>query len=151
MTKRVSNSRRILKELCKCTGTRGRCTRPNGGTHRVCSGDVAPRAAVYPFELRGAVLTCPRNQVRDSESFVSFISGMLLKPDESRTVRHILKKAHNLQGRRSMLMSSTESEGGARATVHRWLRAAVSCRPSKFSCPGPAELPGSGAMAKRRR
>ena len=109
------------------------------------------RHSVQPFtRLSYAALYSHAPQVRDSESFVSFISGMLLKPDESRTVRHILKKAHNLQGRRSMLMSSTESEGGARATVHRWLRAAVSCRPSKFSCPGPAELPGSGAMAKRR-
>ena len=61
----MSNSPEVLNMLGKrCQGRGGACSRPAGGTHKVCSGQVAKLAAIYPFQLCKAILQGFRNQLR---------------------------------------------------------------------------------------
>ena len=64
-TKFMSNSRHIGEVFSRqCSGRRGLCSRPNGGgSHALCDGARAKAAAIYPFELRRAILTGFRNQM----------------------------------------------------------------------------------------
>ena len=56
-TATISNPSGILRELTKrCNGRGGQCSRMCGGTHTLCSGLVARRAAGFPFELCRAIL-----------------------------------------------------------------------------------------------
>ena len=53
----MSNSQMVRLELSKrCRGRGGKCSRKEGGRHVVCSGRVARKAAIYPFELCRAIL-----------------------------------------------------------------------------------------------
>ena len=56
-TRWLSNSNKVLQELDRrCRGGGGNCSRRAGGTHALCRGMVARRAATYPFRLCLAVL-----------------------------------------------------------------------------------------------
>ena len=53
----MSNCPEILRMLHRrCTGRRGVCSRPRGGSHQLCHGKVARRAAIFQRELCEAVL-----------------------------------------------------------------------------------------------
>ena len=53
----MSNSCELLKALSRrCAGQGNRCSRPGGGGHATCSGNVCKDAAIYPRELCRAVL-----------------------------------------------------------------------------------------------
>ncbi len=53
----MSNGPKILDELTRrCSGKLGRCSRPKGGEHVICTGRVASDAARYPLGLCKAIL-----------------------------------------------------------------------------------------------
>ena len=62
----LTNSIEISEQLDKrCFGKLGKCSRPAGGTHRQCRGQVARLAAVYHFKLCRAILVGIRKQLDD--------------------------------------------------------------------------------------
>ena len=65
-TRWMSNSPEILKMLeMKCGNKEGRCSRPGGAKHRLCTGDVARTAALYPVNLCKAITQGCRAQLRE--------------------------------------------------------------------------------------
>ena len=48
----------------RCTGRKGICSRPQGGTHQLCHGKVARRAAIFQRELCEAVLIGLRSHLK---------------------------------------------------------------------------------------
>ncbi|MDP7318828.1 MAG: hypothetical protein QGH12_11695, partial [SAR324 cluster bacterium] len=64
-TRWMSNSPAVLKQLSqRCLGRDRRCSRPKGGTHALCSGMTARRAAAYPLKLCKKILQGCHNQLR---------------------------------------------------------------------------------------
>ena len=76
-----------------------------GDSHRECCGEVARKAAIYP-----AILVGLRYQLRGNDRFVFGISSMLPKPAYSMMVRHIIERAHDLQGLSVILKRTAGSE-----------------------------------------
>ena len=53
----MSNCDDVLDQLHRrCKGRNGQCSRPQGGTHQLCQGKVARRAAIFQRELCEGVL-----------------------------------------------------------------------------------------------
>ena len=53
----MSNSPELLRYLEKrCHGKAGQCSRPSGGTHRICCGTVARHAAIFHQEMCETIL-----------------------------------------------------------------------------------------------
>ena len=74
-TKWMSNSEEILKQLQnRCAGRGGWCSL--GGTHQVCSGSTARKAALYPFKLCKAILVGCRNQLLADRRMTEGIHGI---------------------------------------------------------------------------
>ncbi len=96
----LSNAPMILKALDRrCYGKDGRCTRLGGGRHKVCSGEVARRAAVYPFELCRTILTGIRDQLRQDERHFVGICGIMPRPDAQMTMKQLerrIERVHRL-------------------------------------------------------
>ena len=60
----MSNASYLLEALNrKCFGRRGLCSRPEGGTHQVCLGKVARRAAIFSEQMCETVLSGFRQQL----------------------------------------------------------------------------------------
>ena len=78
----MSNSPEVLHMLRKrCSGRNGSCSRAKGGTHTLCSGGVARRAAIYPFRLCKAILQGFRNQLRRDGVMEVNVVGMQVSCD----------------------------------------------------------------------
>jgi len=81
-TRWMSNSPEILKMLkMKCDNKEGRCSRPGGAKHRLCTGDVARTAALYPVKLYKAIIQGCRAQLREDGRILLGHVGIL--PRES--------------------------------------------------------------------
>ena len=75
----MSNSAEVRRELeRRCAGRGGDCSRRGGGRHVVCSGRVARRAAIYPFELCRAILVGFARQMRIDGVIQDNVVGMQL-------------------------------------------------------------------------
>ena len=60
----MSNCDGILEALeVRCKGRGGACSRAAGGNHVLCNGKTARLAAIYPFDLRKAILSGFKKQM----------------------------------------------------------------------------------------
>jgi hypothetical protein len=96
-TRWMSNSPEILNMLkLKCNGKEGRCTRAGGGVHKLCMGDVARMAAIYPMNLCKAIIQGCRAQLReDGRVFIGHV-GILPRECESWSEKKLEAKAEKL-------------------------------------------------------
>jgi len=79
----MSNSEAILARLSAvCAGIGRRCSRPQGGEHRPCSGIHARRAAIYPPKLCRAILRGITDQLRQDKKLVPGCHGIQVVDDE---------------------------------------------------------------------
>ncbi len=82
----LTNSPAVARVLnVRCTGVGGQCSRPTGGAHRLCSGQHAANAAIYPKGLCRAVLRGVRDQLREDGQLKNGCFGVQV-PDEDATV-----------------------------------------------------------------
>ena len=78
----ISNSCELLKALSRrCAGQGNRCSRPGGGGHATCSGNVCKDAAIYLRELCRAVLRGFSAQLKADGRIIEGCYGIQL-PDE---------------------------------------------------------------------
>ena len=76
----MSNSVEILHALSRiCKGRHGNCSRPEGGSHVTCSGEIAKDMAKYPRELCRSVLRGLTSQLRADKRLVAGCYGIQAK------------------------------------------------------------------------
>ncbi len=98
-TKWMSNAPRLLRALGqRCRGLNGRCSRPGGGMHEVCSGKITRWAAIYPFELCRAILTGCRDQLRDDERYTVGLVGIMPRPDAGMSLKQLQRRMARKMG-----------------------------------------------------
>ena len=85
----MSNCPDILEQLNKrCAGRGGKCSRPSGGTHQLCNGKVARRAAIFHRELCEGILIGLKNyltrhrRMRNNEVFRTEGCGIMIDGDD---------------------------------------------------------------------
>ena len=79
----LTNSPELAKELStRCSGKKGECSRPGGGTHTQCRGKVARAAAIYHFKLCRAILVGFRNQLKVDGCYKDGFVGLLERNQE---------------------------------------------------------------------
>jgi len=77
----MSNSKKVLEALSRrCSGRGGECSASPGQKHVICEGQVARRAAQYPFELCKAILSGFKEQL--TEDGVLHIGVLGMQVDE---------------------------------------------------------------------
>ena len=95
----MSNSEELLKALSRRCGHRelGRCSRPKGGQHQICSGSRVTRAAaVYPMKLCKAILVGCRNQLRHDGRLTLGIVGIQHDPFDDMSDLQLERRAERL-------------------------------------------------------
>jgi len=91
----MTNSDQLAAALSRrCQGTRGQCSRPTGGVHRLCSGKHARAAQKYPPGLCRAVLRGVRDQLRADNLLKDSCFGVQA-PDDDATVEAELRGPSN--------------------------------------------------------
>ena len=85
----MSNCEDILDQLHRrCAGKGGHCSRPKGGTHQLCNGKTARRAAIFQRELCEGVLIGLRNyltrhrRMKNNEQFYTDGCGTMIDGDD---------------------------------------------------------------------
>ena len=80
----LSNSAEVLRALSRrCTGQSGECSRPRGGHHALCSGQIAKDAAIYPRGLCRAIIEGVALQMRADGIIKNGCLGMQAKDDDN--------------------------------------------------------------------
>ena len=78
----MSNSVEILHALSRiCKGRHGNCSRPEGGSHVTCSGEISKDMAKYPRELCRSVLRGLTSQLRADKRLIAGCYGILATAD----------------------------------------------------------------------
>ena len=84
----MSNCEDVLGQLHRrCKGKGGQCSSPSGGTHQLCHGTVARRAAIFQGELCEGVLIGFKNymtrhrRMRNNEQFYTDGCGIMIDGD----------------------------------------------------------------------
>ena len=85
----MSNCEDILEQLNRrCKGKKGQCSRPKGGTHQLCNGKTARRAAIFQRELCKGVLGRFKNymtrhrHMKNNEQFYTEGCGIMVDGDD---------------------------------------------------------------------
>ena len=74
----------VLRALSRrCTGQSGECSRPRGGHHALCSGQIAKDAAIYPRGLCRAIIEGVALQMRADGIIKNGCLGMQAKDDDN--------------------------------------------------------------------
>ena len=95
----LSNSPRIREALSqRCKGTRGSCSRPQGGKHVVLEGSLTKDAAVYPRKLCQAVLRGCAAQLRDDRRLKPGCFGIQALDDEEEIHDNLYGKEQGYSG-----------------------------------------------------
>ena len=91
----MSNCADILDRLEKrCTGRRGLCSRPGGGTHQLCNGKTARRAAIFQRELCEEILIglkeylTRHRRMRGNEQLYTDGCGVMIDGDDDVQLHH---------------------------------------------------------------
>ena len=91
----MSNCADILSRLEKrCTGRRGLCSRPGGGTHQLCNGKTARRAAIFQRELCEEILIglkeylTRHRRMRGNEQLYTDGCGVMIDGDDDVQLHH---------------------------------------------------------------
>ena len=96
----LTNSEMIAAALDRrCTGSSGKCSRPGGGAHQLCSGKHAKAAAVYPQELCRAVLRGVRDQLRVDNLLKDGCYGVQVPDDDAKVETMIKSPDRGFPGR----------------------------------------------------
>ena len=96
-TRWMSNSPGTFDVLkLKCNGKAGGCTRVGGVDHRLCIGDVARMAAIYPMNLCKAIIQGCRAQLREDGRVVIGHVGILPRECGSWSDKKLEGKAEKL-------------------------------------------------------
>ena len=95
----MTNAPEIARALnAQCQGSGGRCSRPSGGVHRLCSGKHAKDAAKYPRELCKAMLKGVRNQMHSDGLLKSGCFGLQAPDDDAEVERNLRGPAQGYSG-----------------------------------------------------
>ena len=96
----MTNSECIAKALARvCHGRDGSCSRPGGGTHRLCSGSHARRAAVYPPGLCRAIIKGIMEQLKADDLLIDGCYGVQVPNDDAEVLREMYGPAQGYSGR----------------------------------------------------
>ncbi len=95
----MTNSPEIARALdVRCRGTGGRCSRPGGGVHQLCSGRHAREAAKYPRALCKAMLKGVRNQMVSDGLLKNGCFGLQAPDDDGEVEKHMRGPAQGYSG-----------------------------------------------------
>ena len=95
----MTNSPEIARALdVRCRGTGGRCSRPGGGVHQLCSGRHAREAAKYPRALCKAMLKGVRNQMVSDGLLKNGCFGLQAPDDDGEVEMHMRGPAQGYSG-----------------------------------------------------
>ncbi len=96
----LSNGPKIREALSKrCTGANGRCSRPKGGRHLLCSGAHARDAAKYSRELCRAILKGVTAQLRNDALLKDGCFGIQVPDDEEEIENNLRGPEQGYSGR----------------------------------------------------
>ena len=95
----MTNSPEVAKALdVQCKGRGGACSRPGGGRHAQCSGQIAVEAAIYPRDLCRAVLRGVRNQMRADHLLKDGCYGVQAPDDDAEIERNVRSPDRGFSG-----------------------------------------------------
>ena len=99
-TRFLTNSEELKKALARrCTGTGGRCSRPEGGVHTQCNGSITAEMAKYPRELCRAVLRGITRQLHADRRMKPGCYGVQAVDDEEEIKQHSYGPEQGFSGR----------------------------------------------------
>ncbi len=96
----MTNSPAIAEALAvRCQGHGGACSRPQGGTHRLCSGKHAKYAAIYPKRLCRAIIKGVRDQMRRDGQLKDGCFGVQAPDEDAEVERNLRGPEQGYSGR----------------------------------------------------
>ena len=99
-TRFMTSSEEVGKALSKtCQNDGGRCSRPAGGFHRLCSGQHAADAAKYPRGLCRAILSGINAQLTQDDLLKNGCFGIQVPDDDAAVLKSMFGPAQGYSGR----------------------------------------------------
>ncbi len=96
----MTNSPMIARAVgARCGGRDGWCSRSKGGRHRLCSGQHAKDAAVYPRSLCRAILRGVRDQLREDNVLKDGCFGVQAPDEDAQVEQNLHGQAQGYSGR----------------------------------------------------